>query len=42
MPPARAAATPRPKMQIEGKDLWADIQWPKVGVNAWCGEFEPK
>jgi hypothetical protein len=29
-------------MQIEGKDLWADIQWPKVAVNAWCGEFEKK
>jgi hypothetical protein len=34
--------SPRPKMQIEGKDLWADTQWPKVGVNVCCGEFEPK
>jgi len=32
----------RPKMQIEGKDLWADTQWPKVSANAWCGEFEKK
>jgi len=34
--------SPRPKMQIEGRDLWADIQWPKVSINAWCGEFEKK
>ena len=34
--------SPRPKMQIEGRELWADIQWPKVDVNAWCGEFEKK
>lgn len=33
---------PHPKMQIEGKDLWADTQWPKVRAEAWCGEFEPK
>ena len=33
---------PRPKMQIEGKDLWADTAWPKVDVNAGCGEFEPR
>lgn len=34
--------SPRPKMQIEGKDLWAEVQWPKVSVNAWCGEFVQK
>jgi hypothetical protein len=33
---------PRPKMQIEGKDLWADTQWPKVAANTWCGDFEQK
>ena len=33
---------PRPKMQIEGKDIWANIQWPIVDVNAWCGDFELK
>ncbi len=33
---------PHPKMQIEGKDLWANTQWPKVDANAWCGEFELK
>ncbi|OHB57475.1 MAG: hypothetical protein A2173_04480 [Planctomycetes bacterium RBG_13_44_8b] len=34
--------SPRPKMQIEGRDLFTDIQWPKVGINTWCGEFEKK
>jgi len=34
--------SPRPKMQIEGRDLWADIQWPNVDINAWCGEFQQK
>ncbi len=34
--------SPRPKMQIEGKDIWADIQWPKVSLTAWCGEFAQK
>jgi len=34
--------SPRPKMQIEGRDLWADTQWPKVGIDSCCGEFEKK
>jgi hypothetical protein len=34
--------SPRPKMQIEGRDFWADTQWPKVGTNASCDEFVKK
>jgi hypothetical protein len=34
--------SPRPKMQIEGRDLWADTQWPKVGIDSCCSEFKKK
>jgi len=34
--------SPRPKMQIEGKDLWAETQWPKVSLTACCGDFAQK